>query len=122
MTLDLLSLKHSTNGQPWSRNDAQPRFRIGLVESSRAPLRSRSRPVALDLPTLIVRAARPLRPRPASATKSIRRGFGRPITRGQVEELSDERLAGLVPKAYREFLPGKDCYADSQFHLHDGTT
>jgi hypothetical protein len=26
-----------------------------------------------------------------------------------------------VPKAYREFFPGKDFCADGYFYLHDGT-
>jgi hypothetical protein len=46
---------------------------------------------------------------------------GRPITPEQFEELSDERLERLVPKAYREFFPGKDFCADGHFYLHDGT-
>ena len=43
------------------------------------------------------------------------------ITPEQFEELSDEQLAKLVPKAYREFFPGKDFCADGHFYLHDGT-
>lgn len=46
---------------------------------------------------------------------------GRPITPEQFEELSDEQLVRLVPKAYREFFPGKDFCADGHFYLHDGT-
>ena len=38
----------------------------------------------------------------------IKLRVGRPITPEQFEELSDEQLARLVPKAYREFFPGKD--------------
>ena len=30
-------------------------------------------------------------------------------------------LERLVPKAYREFYPGKDDCADGYFYLHDGT-
>jgi len=45
---------------------------------------------------------------------------GTPITPQQLEELSDEQLARLVPKAYREFFPGKDFCADGCFYLHDG--
>jgi hypothetical protein len=30
-------------------------------------------------------------------------------------------LARLVPKAYREFFPGKDFCAEGHFYLHDGT-
>jgi hypothetical protein len=26
-----------------------------------------------------------------------------------------------VPRAYREFFPGKDLCADGRFYLHDGT-
>ena len=32
-----------------------------------------------------------------------------------------EQLERLVPKAYREFFPGKDFCADGHFYLHDGT-
>ena len=46
---------------------------------------------------------------------------GRPITPEQFELLSDEQLERLVPKAYREFFPGKDFCADGTFYLHDGT-
>lgn len=47
--------------------------------------------------------------------------FGRPITPEQFEALSDEQLLRLVPKAYRDFFPGKDFCADGHFYLHDGT-
>jgi hypothetical protein len=43
---------------------------------------------------------------------------GEPITPERFDELSDERL---VPRAYREFFPGKDFCADGCFYLHDGT-
>ena len=46
---------------------------------------------------------------------------GQPITPEQFEALSDEQLARLVPRAYREFFPGKDFCADGHFYLHDGT-
>ena len=46
---------------------------------------------------------------------------GRPITPEQLEQLTDDQLARLVPKAYREFFPGKDFCADGCFYLHDGT-
>jgi hypothetical protein len=45
---------------------------------------------------------------------------GMPITPQEFEELSDEQIARLVPKAYREFFPGKDFCADGCFYLHDG--
>jgi hypothetical protein len=45
---------------------------------------------------------------------------GTPITPQELEELSDEQLARLVPKAWREFFPGKDFCADGCFYLHDG--
>jgi hypothetical protein len=45
---------------------------------------------------------------------------GTPITPQELEELSDEQLARLVPKAYREYFPGKDFCADGCFYLHDG--
>jgi hypothetical protein len=46
---------------------------------------------------------------------------GRPITPEQFEALSDEQLVRLVPRAWREFFPGKDLCADGRFYLHDGT-
>jgi hypothetical protein len=46
---------------------------------------------------------------------------GQPITPEQFEELTDEQLERLVPKAYREYFPGKDFCADGHFYLHDGT-
>ena len=33
----------------------------------------------------------------------------------------DEQLVRLVPRAYREYFPGKDFCADGHFYLHDGT-
>ena len=46
---------------------------------------------------------------------------GQPITPDEFEQLCDARLARLVPKACREFFPGKDFCADGFFYLHDGT-
>ena len=46
---------------------------------------------------------------------------GQAITPEQFEELSDEQLARLVPRAWREFFPGKEFCADGCFYLHDGT-
>jgi hypothetical protein len=46
---------------------------------------------------------------------------GQPITPEEFEMLSDDRLARLVPRAYREYFPGKDFCADGCFYLHDGT-
>jgi hypothetical protein len=46
---------------------------------------------------------------------------GQPITPDEFELLSDAQLARLVPKAYREFFPGKENCADGHFYLHDGT-
>ena len=37
---------------------------------------------------------------------------GSAITPEEFDELSDEQLERLVPKAYREFFPGKDGCAD----------
>ena len=45
---------------------------------------------------------------------------GRAITPEEFEALSDAQLERLVPKAYREFFPGKDFCADGCFYLHDG--
>jgi len=46
---------------------------------------------------------------------------GQAITPEQFDELDDDQLARLVPRAYREFFPGKDFCADGTFYLHDGT-
>ncbi|MDP3604632.1 MAG: hypothetical protein Q8R59_02665 [Polaromonas sp.] len=41
---------------------------------------------------------------------------GQPITPEEFDELSDAQLERLVPKAYREFFPGKDDCADGYFY------
>lgn len=46
---------------------------------------------------------------------------GQAITPEQFDALSDEALERLVPKAWREFFPGKDFCADGCFYLHDGS-
>jgi hypothetical protein len=46
---------------------------------------------------------------------------GQPITPEEFDELSDVQLMRLVPRAYREFFPGKDFCADGHFYLHDGS-
>jgi hypothetical protein len=46
---------------------------------------------------------------------------GQAITPEEFEALSDARLARLVPRAYREYFPGKEQCADGCFYLHDGT-
>jgi hypothetical protein len=46
---------------------------------------------------------------------------GQPITPEQFEELSDDQLSRLVPRAYSEFFQGKDLCADGSFYLHDGS-
>jgi hypothetical protein len=43
------------------------------------------------------------------------------ITREEFEELTDEQLVRLVPRAFREYFPGKENCADGFFYLHDGT-
>jgi hypothetical protein len=53
--------------------------------------------------------------------ESFKPRVGKPITPEQFDELSDEQLVRLIPKAYREFFPGKDFCADGHFYLHDGT-
>jgi hypothetical protein len=52
-------------------------------------------------------------------TKRFR--VGQPITPEEFDGLSEEALERLVPRAYREFFPGKDACADGAFYLHDGT-
>jgi hypothetical protein len=49
------------------------------------------------------------------------RRVGRAITPEQFESLSDEQLAHLVPRPYRDYFPGKENCADGAFYLHDGT-
>jgi hypothetical protein len=46
---------------------------------------------------------------------------GQAISPEEFDEFPDERLARLVPRAYRDFFPGKDACADGCFYLHDGT-
>ena len=53
--------------------------------------------------------------------ESRRRKVGQAITPEEFELLSDAQLARLVPRAWREFFPGKDFCADGCFYLHDGT-
>jgi hypothetical protein len=45
---------------------------------------------------------------------------GRAITPEQFEELTDEQLARLVPRRYRDDFPGKEACANGHFYLHDG--
>lgn len=49
-----------------------------------------------------------------------RRRVGQAITPDEFEALGDAELERLVPKAYREFFPGKEGCADGHFYLHDG--
>jgi Icc-related predicted phosphoesterase len=37
------------------------------------------------------------------------------------DALDDDQLARLLPRAVREFFPGKDFCADGRFYLHDGS-
>jgi hypothetical protein len=46
---------------------------------------------------------------------------GQSITPEEFDELSDEQLLRLIPKAYRDAFPGKEGCADGYFYLHDGT-
>jgi hypothetical protein len=57
--------------------------------------------------------------KPAMDTRRLR--VGTAITPDQFDELTDDQLLRLVPRAYREFFPGKDFCADGCFYLHDGT-
>lgn len=68
----------------------------------------------------------PARPHNGAESRSLqmdtpRLRVGQPITPEQFELLEDAQLERLVPKAYREFFPGKDFCADGSFYLHDGT-
>src|SRR6267142_4949054 len=55
----------------------------------------------------------------AMETRKLR--VGQPITPEQFEQLNDEQLLRLIPRAYRDFFPGKDICTDGHFYLHDGT-
>jgi hypothetical protein len=55
------------------------------------------------------------------AMESRKLKVGQPITPDEFDQLSDAQLERLVPRAYREFFPGKDDCADGHFYLHDGT-
>ena len=46
---------------------------------------------------------------------------GRAITPEQFDALADAQLERLLPRAVREFFPGKEGCADGTFYLHDGT-
>ena len=46
---------------------------------------------------------------------------GSAITPEEFDALSDAQLERLVPKAYRDYYPGKDNCGDGYFYLHDGT-
>ena len=54
-------------------------------------------------------------------TSDLKLRVGRAITPEQFELLGDEQLVRLLPRAVREFFPGKDFCADGSFYLHDGT-
>jgi hypothetical protein len=45
---------------------------------------------------------------------------GQPITPDEFDELTEDELARLVPRQYREFFPGKEFCSDGCFYLHDG--
>ena len=49
-----------------------------------------------------------------------RRRVGQALSPEEFDALDDTELERLVPKAYREFFPGKDACADGHFYLHDG--
>ena len=51
----------------------------------------------------------------------IRLRVGMAVMPDQFDELSDEQLLRLLPRAVREFFPGKEFCADGCFYLHDGT-
>ena len=45
---------------------------------------------------------------------------GQAITPEEFDELTEEQLERLVPKAYRDCFPGKEACADGHFYLYDG--
>ena len=46
---------------------------------------------------------------------------GAPIAPEEFDELSEEELDRLIPRAYRQYFPGKDFCADGHFYLYDGS-
>ena len=50
-----------------------------------------------------------------------RHRVGRAITPEEFDELDDDQLARLVPRAYREYFPGKEECVNGHFYLHDGS-
>ena len=46
---------------------------------------------------------------------------GQPISPDELDALTDAQLERIVPRAYREYFPGKDFCADGSFYLHDGS-
>jgi len=52
--------------------------------------------------------------------RECRRRVGQAISPEEFDALDDTELERLVPKAYREFFPGKGACADGHFYLHDG--
>jgi hypothetical protein len=50
-----------------------------------------------------------------------RHWVGRAITPEQFDELDDDELVRLVPRAYRDYFPGKDACVNGHFYLHDGS-
>ena len=50
-----------------------------------------------------------------------RHRVGGAVTPDQFEELTDEELARLVPRAYREYFLGKEACVNGHFYLHDGS-
>jgi hypothetical protein len=67
------------------------------------------------------RGAASAAPRQNGAMDNPRLRVGQAITPEQFEALSDAQLERLVPRAWREYFPGKDFCADGSFYLHDGT-
>ena len=73
------------------------------------------------MPLMPTRSQTLVRPDRTAPMEPRKLRVGQPITPEQFDELSDEQLERLVPRAYREFFPGKDFCADGCFYLHDGS-
>lgn len=54
-------------------------------------------------------------------TEPRRHRVGRALSPEEFDELDDEALARIVPRAYREYFPGKDACVNGHFYLHDGS-
>jgi len=53
-------------------------------------------------------------------SNTARLRVGRAITPAEFDELTDDELVRLIPRAYRDSFPGKEGCFNGCFYLHDG--